>query len=265
MKKITDEDIKKNIDSKMSNILLNENVFSINTSIYRIFKMNYFIKMLVNKKNVLVKPKLWDDPFENFIFRTGNFEVGAETQFTSNYVRERFYGQCWTVNSNETDALWRIYSPQKDGVLVKTTIDKLFSSIYNILDFRAYASYFIGKVEYYNEEEIIEYLKQGFKYYKLINNRWTATTLLIKRIEFSHENEIRLLFIEHRIKRAERNNIYSYSLNVNEVFDEVVFDPRINDNDFKKNEYFIRKYGFNGIIKKSMLYQIPNINARLID
>src|SRR3989304_2710069 len=37
--------------------------------IYRVFKVNRLIEMFKTKKLVLVKPELWNDPFENFLIK----------------------------------------------------------------------------------------------------------------------------------------------------------------------------------------------------
>jgi hypothetical protein len=38
--------------------------------IYRVFKVNRLIEMFKTKKLVVVKPELWDDPFENFLIKS---------------------------------------------------------------------------------------------------------------------------------------------------------------------------------------------------
>src|SRR5947209_3360061 len=94
--------------------------------IYRIMSVERCLECLRDKKLTLVRPKLWDDPFENLLLRakvklpTG--ELG-DMRSISNCV----YGLCWTTH-RETDAMWRIYSPAKakDGVRVRTTPGKLF-------------------------------------------------------------------------------------------------------------------------------------------
>jgi len=45
--------------------------------IFRVLSIKRLFELFNNKKNVLVKPKLWDDPFENFIMNsTGELEDG---------------------------------------------------------------------------------------------------------------------------------------------------------------------------------------------
>src|SRR5690554_3254814 len=131
--------------------------------IYRIFSFARLEEVFAEKKLTLVKPKLWDDPFENFILNsTGELPDGREFQIG---FRDNYYGQCWSLTV-ESDAMWRIYSPDKDGVKVKTTIRKLFQPIYlaggeyykaNGSPFNL--SSFVGKVKYSNTTNLTKMLK----------------------------------------------------------------------------------------------------------
>src|SRR3990172_3540769 len=120
--------------------------------IYRVFKANRLIEMFKTKKLVLVKPELWDDPFENFLIKSSTpLPSGGIMSFRG--VADCFYGQCWTLNQ-ESDAMWRIYSPDKNGAKVKTTIRRLHKAIYNPNNEFASLSCYIGKVMHMTEEEI---------------------------------------------------------------------------------------------------------------
>jgi hypothetical protein len=97
--------------------------------IYRVLPIKRFREIIRKNKLVLVRPSLWDDPFENFFLkwpvRLPTGELGSMRQ-----ISDKWYGICWTKN-RDSDAMWRIYSPKKDGVGVSTTIRRLFSAIYN--------------------------------------------------------------------------------------------------------------------------------------
>ena len=58
-----------------------------------------------------------------------------------------------------------------------------------------------------------------------------ADLLCIKREAFDHENEVRLLFqdMNSSSPKKGKNGVFSYPLKPNDVFDEVVLDPRISD------------------------------------
>jgi hypothetical protein len=94
---------------------------------------------------VLVRPKLWEDPSENFLLRC-NLELDTGKRIDLRNEERQFYGQCWSLK-RETDAMWRIYSPQKNGVKIKVRSGNLLSCLYpdsgdNFIGLKAW----IGKV-----------------------------------------------------------------------------------------------------------------------
>ena len=81
--------------------------------IYRIMPLSRLYELFENTENVLVKPSLWEDPFENFILKSRvRFKNGKTYGFNH---QNGFYGQCWT-RSKASDAMWRIYSSDKRSV-----------------------------------------------------------------------------------------------------------------------------------------------------
>ena len=89
--------------------------------IYRIFTREHFFSLFETSENVLVLPKKWQDPFENVVLnaevRTINGESG-ESLFHDNV-----YGQCWSTHT-ASDAMWQIYSKNKNAIRVRTTVGK---------------------------------------------------------------------------------------------------------------------------------------------
>jgi hypothetical protein len=86
--------------------------------IYRIFSIDRFVELARTRQNVLVSPYKWDDPFENFLLRCPVRDASGRTLRMGN-LAERWYGQCWT-STRESDAMWRIYSPEKKLSLAST-------------------------------------------------------------------------------------------------------------------------------------------------
>ncbi len=79
----------------MTNNLIHLTDSDLDRPLYRIFGFARFVEVFEEKQLTLVKPKKWDDPFENFILNsTGILPDGMEFQFGS---RDAFYGQCWTL------------------------------------------------------------------------------------------------------------------------------------------------------------------------
>lgn len=227
--------------------------------IYRVFNQQRILEIFKTGKLVLVNPRLWDDPFENYIMNsTGELSDGRLFKID---FRENFYGQCWTLKK-ESDAIWRIYAPDKNGVKVKTTIRKLFETLYLKLDVYKDISCFIGKVNYFKKDDLKKFLDDGKKISEFLTDPTgssQASTLLFKRIAFSHEKEIRLIY--YSPKKLSTDKFY-LDVDPSALFDEITIDPRTKYSDFKEFKMELRKLGFTNKIIRSLLYKAPDLKFK---
>jgi hypothetical protein len=139
---------------KVSRNLINLTENDLSLPIYRIISVSRLENILTTNQLGLVRPKVWDDPFENWLLKSKFIlKNGNEASVMSS---QDFVGQCWTA-TEESDAMWRIYSPEKSGVKIKTTIGKLLNELLNQVEDenKFEISKFIGKVKYLSKEEII--------------------------------------------------------------------------------------------------------------
>ena len=212
------------------------------------------IDMLENNKNTLVKPELWDDPFENFILNIPVTNINGDT--SKSVLRNRAYGQCWT-KTTESDAGWRIYAPNHDGVKIRTTVNKLFKSLHKSQTTYANTSCYIGEVKYHSQKGISKLVSDRLEIRdKFKGSIGQARTLLFKRNAFKYEREIRLIFLHP--KNESRSSIYSYQCDVLSLIDSITFDPRMKSSVFNIYKKHIKELGFKGRIIHSGLYKAPN-------
>lgn len=87
------------------------------------------------------------------------------------YIRFSKYINCWHINNNESDAMWKIYSPAGENVAIKSTVGALKKSL------KGGIPVYIGRINY-EEGEI-----PGDNLY------WPV---VFKRKPFKHEEELRL-------------------------------------------------------------------------
>lgn len=233
-----------------------QNYLNINTeekerNIYRVMSVSRLIELFNTRQNTLSKPCLWDDPFENVILQSrGILRDGRTVLFG---MRDSFYGQCWTFNE-ELDAMWRIYSPNKDGVKIRTNIIKLFESLHSaILPRNRDVSCFIGKVQYLTMREFNRYLDKPLELES--TGAGIAKTLLIKREAFSYENEVRLIYWAE--KDDPPNRIFQYNINPFKLIDEIVFDPRMDRYLYVCYGRYLKQIDYQGTIIQSDLYKAP--------
>lgn len=222
--------------------------------IYRIISYNRFLELFDSRKNTLVKPKLWEDTFENFTLKSKiKYSNGIEIALDTH---ERLYGQCWTT-SRASDAMWRIYSPDKRSVRIRTTVNKLFESISNANAKRAMVDSCIGKVKYLSESQITSQAKQAFSKNGQMTFGNLFRSLLVKRKAFAHEKEIRLIQLDWGFQ-VPSDDIYRYEIDPHELITQVMIDPRVSHEEFKRIKAdILTKTGYKGDIKRSLLYRLP--------
>lgn len=242
----------------MEGNFLNFKEQEIDKPIFRIIPTYRLFELFEKNINILVNPKLWDDPFENFIMNSKlKFKSGISLGIG---FKENLYGQCWT-RTRESDAMWRIYSPQKNGVRIATTPRKLLTDLYNDVTPDGKFSAYIGRVKYYKTKNLIELLNnKAFDWIMDKSGEGPARTLLFKRVTFKHENEVRLIYNSFNKFKHEK---IGYNTNGLELIDDIVFDPRIDYNEYRAMKEKLRNIGFEKRIVKSKLYQIPELTIKL--
>ncbi|WP_298936870.1 DUF2971 domain-containing protein [uncultured Ruegeria sp.] len=223
------------------------------TKIYRVFPRDRFFQLFEESNNVLVRPTMWDDPFENFILRSPvRTASGEKGEFA---FHKDLYGQCWTLHT-ASDAMWRIYSPEKDAVRVRTTVGRLLDSLCAANKGTENDSCYIGKVDYPTEAKLKTFARTIFK--DGLTARAVANSLLAKRKAFEHEKEVRIIFFEGG-QTVHENGVYKYPLDPHAVFDQVMLDPRMSTEEYARfKEDIVKKTGFDKTrIKRSLIYKPP--------
>jgi hypothetical protein len=229
--------------------------------IYRIFSIERLLELFATCKLTLVKPDMWDDPYENFILKSRVlFENGEEASLGySNSI----FGQCWSLNE-ETDAMWRIYSPLKNGVKVRSTSRKLREALAREASLPE-ISVFVGRVKYKSKKFLLRMTKDRARMNRKIfstNGEGQAETLLFKREGFRHEGEVRLIYFDNT--NVETNNkIFNFNIDPFELIDEIKLDPRMNldlTNIYIKH---FKELGFKGEISRSGFYELPETTLKI--
>ncbi len=220
---------------------------NLDKNIYRIMPIDRLLEAFDIQQLTLVKPEEWDGPFENLLLKvTVKTSDGEVLDFSS--LRDSVYGQCWTLHK-ETDAMWRIYSPDNQGVKVKTTIRKLLTALQSQSGEFAKVHCFIGEVEYLSQKDLVSKLKN----INLLHTSGAgiAESLIYKRIEFKHEKEVRLLYTD------KSDRIHQFQIDPYNLYDEIVFDPRINKYIFDSYRNSLKTKGYKKSIRQSVMYQVP--------
>lgn len=247
------------LSSDRNRKLSNENFIDLsdrdrNHYIYRIISLSRLFQIFSSHTNVFVRPKMWEDPFENFILRSRIRLPSGE--IVSHGSRDSVYGQCWTLQS-ASDAMWRIYSPQGDAVRIRTTPNRLAKSIIESSAVRPHTVR-IGKVRYLSQAALARFVRNTFR---TPESAYTAMgrTLLVKRLAFKHERELRALIFAPRREAAKTgSDLLACPVDPHVLIDQLMLDPRYSaENAEAVRKDIARRTGFHGEILRSLLYAPP--------
>lgn len=213
--------------------------------VYRYMSLKQFMHFIENNKTYLTRISSWDDTWEA---PTMKLPMQHEDGRLSKPVYSSgmdLFAQCWT-SKKESDAMWRIYSASKDGIKIGTTVKK-----FELLEGpRRYA---VDEIFYYeNLMEGLKYCDQHSSIMRIFREG------LIKRDEFSHEQEIRLITINapntlEKVLKDEENYL-ELNLNAKDFIEEIVIDPRAEEYYVETIKKYCERVGIEVVPKKSDLY-----------
>lgn len=160
--------------------------------IYKYMSFERFIEMSEKQKLYLTRIDCWQDVFERFIITYLSRKMEMRLNFNHNQVEllcraivHSLYAQSWCSSSVESDAMWRIYSPNATGIRVKFRRDDIYHAIditnENIIQEPPFF------VEYTNQIP----MNRGATLGGLLKN--ITYGLKYKRLAFKHENEYRFV------------------------------------------------------------------------
>lgn len=120
-------------------------------NLYRYISFEEFINLITIKCFHYVNPTNWQDVYEGAMFKAleapqsrkqlllalmkepsqNGAEIALKNYCKLIFAKYHWFGQCWTYESEESDAFWRIYSYDNHAIRISTTtrqIDDLFPS-----------------------------------------------------------------------------------------------------------------------------------------
>lgn len=224
--------------------------------VYRYISLKQFMHFIENNKTYLTRISSWDDTWEAPIMKLPTLHENGRLSKPEYSSGMDLFAQCWT-SKEESDAMWRIYSTGKDGIKIGTTIKK-----FELLE--GTNRYAVDEIFYYKN------LIEGINYCN--ENSSISRTLrdgLIKREEFSHEQEIRLITlnapntVEKLLKDEE--NYLELNLDAKEFIEEIIIDPRAEEYYVETIKKYCERAEIKVIPKKSDLYDDdPFIKTQLV-
>ncbi|MDR6834249.1 MULTISPECIES: hypothetical protein [unclassified Sphingopyxis] len=235
--------------------------------LYRIFPLWHFEDMLRVKRLVLVSPNLWEDPREDIPASIMMQRPDHKQKELNGYLHPARC-QCWSFEG-KSDSLLRAYSrvtidplhgrnsePRNEGVMVRTTPRKLNRALSDWAGRVAWGKFYLGRVEYLEEEDACQKVVNNLANQGPVNigrgeNR--AQSLLLKRKAFSHEDEVRLIWVCD--DKREIDKAMTVNINPNDFIEEVTFDPRLVRFELVERQQRAKALGYTGALTEPDLYQ----------
>ncbi len=97
-------------------------VESFDLVMYKYIPLKYVLNMLDTKAIRFDNIMKWEDVYENFVDKEDIYLINSKCNDIPHSI---YFGQSWTVQE-ESDAMWRIYSPDQKSVRVKTIYPLIF-------------------------------------------------------------------------------------------------------------------------------------------
>jgi len=162
---------------------------------------------------------------------------------------------CWHINQNESDAMWRLYLKDNEGVAIQTTSDKMLAVI-DVCDENLECS----KVRYINYDTD--------SWYDAVDYPHTSYNIIIplihKRREYEHESEFRLYqTLEDAVndegywqrQPIEKGKLISVDLNM--LVESVIFAPTSDSASQQRIKDLCHRYGHAFCYRQSALNDQP--------
>ncbi len=156
--------------------------------------------------------------------------------------------------------MWRIYCrPDQNGnfsgVRIRTTLRRLANSLSRAIGKDANECAFIGKVRYLRDYQLSRMASSLFT--NGVTPLSVAKSLLIKRMAFQHEREVRLIY-RNLSEETFEGGRFRYPIDPEELITQIMVAPRRSVTEAKKIKAEIEKRTLGGIqIKRSLLYKEP--------
>ncbi len=87
-----------------------------------------------------------------------------------------------------------------------------------------------------------------------------ASTFFFKRVAFRHEKEVRLIY---NSQNDNQFDTFKFDINPIDVFDEIVFDPRMTEALYQEQKNKVIEWGFDKSIIQSGLYKLKTFTIAL--
>lgn len=188
--------------------------------VWRYFDLPKFVWLLEHKELFFPSLAMLADPYEGastkryvemmdhyFSNQEGGERILEQMREYSKNARKTMHVNCWNIGETESEAMWRLYCPDSQGIAIQTTYEKLVASVDHD------PKVFIGCVIYLDYET--EVISQGNLF----------DPVMQKRLSFSHEQEVRLVKCLGQDEAESNPNGISISWRIAQAVEQIYVNP----------------------------------------
>ena len=194
--------------------------------LHKYVDLNYAFRILFEKSLWFSNPVEWPDPFEKLPFAI-DWNFAKDGKEKEPFLNGAVFCMCLT-NKKVTEAHWKAYSNDQIPVEYRFNRHEFLQQLseHYSKDYEIY----VGKVEYGNIDEISMAIAKALQMNKDLNEgilEWFCKLLLIKRDDFSYEDEIRIILIQKdKIKEPKKGVPVIFKCDIREMVNCVVVGPK---------------------------------------
>lgn len=207
--------------------------------------LRHVVDLFETRELHFASPEAWEDPYEKVLRHKGSSSA---------------FAQCWCTKA-VSDAMWRIYSPDRTAVRIRSTRAKVLA-VGARIKATSQATFRLDEVIYRSAKEIDVELDAIASELKQIFSMKRATdALFFKRDAFDYEAEVRAIAFLQPQKDIRPPESLRVRIDPHNFVDSILFDPRAETTYVQMATYFLRNaLHFQGPISRSALYRATNIN-----
>lgn len=220
------------------------------TRLYRYLGLEALLAFLETRRTVLTNVNNWDDKWEVILSKIPNVDAEGNPDPPLYSFHQELFAQSWSL-VEESDAMWRIYSPGRTGLRLQSSVSK-FNLIGGLK--RAY----LGAVVYFDTvEDLLSKAK---------SRRSSFHEALLKRAAFQHEREVRFLTHAQFLDHFERGSTHiSLPLDPSAFIEGITIDPRAEDWYVAAIASYCKRAGLHCAPVRSALYDSdPHLKLGLV-
>lgn len=218
-----------------------------------------FVDMVIEVKNEFLNRK-------NLEKEKSNFDFFQKVESFAKYISKDILSECWALCFSENGDLlsqWRGYADDGKGVSIGFSSDFFEDAQTCNPQFKRYKSIEFGKVNYFDKNEAIEYLKGQYNFEK-INNCHDEIELSLALNGLTLLTSIKSIFIKHHSFLEEKEWRMVTSWNKKRVSNELIKSMYesipYNNFIFNKIDFVINN---NNELVSHLEFKIPNLSKAI--